>query len=1260
MVLAAQRPEDVATATLLGSSELAEYLASVLPATYWSRSPSLFARVADLSSWVRSPTARAALQMCLLKLFPCLRRLAMVCFLLCCIHLGGLHLVARSWGSVLALATVQLVNFWLAQSSGQPLLLASCVALGGLSMAGVCMVRVDRAETWGRGARQGKALPQFPPSRGPSAPSGADMKITQSGSVQNFPKDGPDLREAASDLFVRKALLHFCASFVLRPLAQVVAIEPLPTLDLLICDIRWQGTRNATHIGLFFSASEFSDCLRVWPLSQLFNPKMTCQATFETLVADHGVQVDLPIAVDVSCAPIVVPDDAPVPEAAEPSEPSEPVPADPAEAEAAPEAAPTVVKPPCGEELWNCVRGSAGEAGKLRMFTGEGPDAPDALAAEPWESKDPKVPSSLVVFDWDDTLLPTSALVAAKRIAPAPGATVAPCAAAAQLSDWEFDDLLESCAKAAVEALQKASKYGRVVIITNSGFGWVHETAARFMPSVLGELEKIPVISARAIFECQGVPEPYRWKVLCFRRIVECFSFDPSGETGPSSLISIGDGWQERLAAIMAAQDTDLGLVKCLKFLEQPGMDQLVQQLNLCSQIFAGLVAHPGWVEASYSYNDVEGSKGRCTPMPGHPAPNVAAPAVDGGFYVAIPSYQRVEIIQEKTLALLKQQGVPRHRVYIFVADASEYETYHRAIGTDWPNIVIGVKTLWRQRNFITEFFKEGTHIVSMDDDLEGLFQCSPCTPELGRLDVHLAKLPKGSLQTVAEDAVQRMKKSGAFLWSLNVSDNPFYMYHGVSQKNGLCNGFFWGCLNRHLPELRLRLGDGHEDVERSVRFYQRDGALLRYRFMCAKTRCKTNSGGLQSLLKDRSREEEEGVRRLVAEFPRLLYLAPGSKLGLKFRSSMHPELMQQNLLSGEGFKVLQSRGEVHLLEGACWAAVKGLKGRKALSIICGTVDRCTQKGVCLRLGSDGPASSRGDFLGVTCVDFYAKLSASELQLLWLPEAASKALGVPHRTWTPELQQLLQLPEPGLKPRESLPERVTATPRAVRGGFLRMLQGLAGKKRRGDCLQLEARADNTAALGGSFAASQVNGTVEVVSAEDCQDMEGIETEDVSQSCEKAAKQRFVEDSVKAAEAPNPANGQLNCTRSPRRRRCNKASLLARAGKMQALPLQQSYLTMCGRQKVATRRRWFQARKKSVRTLKATNIVNYWCSFDLNRKKLEIPIIWVLLWLQGLQVLPVSGPTFGQSCGLQSTHCLILAETIRCIWSQRLRMMSANV
>ena len=40
----------------------------------------------------------------------------------------------------------------------------------------------------------------------------------------------------------------------------------------------------------------------------------------------------------------------------------------------------------------------------------------------------------------------------------------------------------------------------------------------------------------------------------------------------------------------------------------------------------------------------------------------------------------------------------------------------------------------------------------------------------------------------------------------------------------------------------------------------------------------------------------------------------------------MHPELVQRNLLTADGFKLLQNQVQVHLLEGACWAKVKGLK----------------------------------------------------------------------------------------------------------------------------------------------------------------------------------------------------------------------------------------------------------------------------------------------------------------------------------------------
>lgn len=256
------------------------------------------------------------------------------------------------------------------------------------------------------------------------------------------------------------------------------------------------------------------------------------------------------------------------------------------------------VRPPValsGEQLWETIRASVEKPWKAVEDRGKG------LAY-----------ASLVVFDWDDTLLPTASLVAAGRIAPAlgsPGAAPASGAAlAASMNEWEFDSFLESCADAAIRALQEASKHGRVVIVTNSGYGWVNETAMRFMPRVLSELKDIPVISARSIFEPLGIVEPYRWKLECFHRLAQCFKFDPAGILGPSSLISIGDGWHERVAAIMAAQDLKLAChVKVIKFLEQPGVDRLADQLDLFSEVFAGLAAHPSWVEACYTYSEDTG-----------------------------------------------------------------------------------------------------------------------------------------------------------------------------------------------------------------------------------------------------------------------------------------------------------------------------------------------------------------------------------------------------------------------------------------------------------------------------------------------------------------------------------------------------------------------------------------------------------------------------------------------------------------------------
>eukprot|EP00434_Breviolum_minutum_P038582 symbB.v1.2.034232.t1/scaffold4386.1/size40349/2 len=333
-----------------------------------------------------------------------------------------------------------------------------------------------------------------------------------------------------------------------------------------------------------------------------------------------------------------------------------------------------------------------------------------------------------------------------------------------------------------------------------------------------------------------------------------------------------------------------------------------------------------------------------------------------------------------------------------------------------------------------------------MDDDLEGLFQCVPCFKQQCLDETQLVELPSGSLALIAEDARKRMVKQQAFLWSVSTSNNPYYMCYRIREKNGLCNGYFWGCLNRWQPELRLRYGDGHEDVERSVRFFNCDGAVLRYCFLCVKTRCKTNSGGLQSLLSQEQRQEEEekSTQRLVAEFPWLLREVKGSALGLRFRRGLRSKLMRENLLSSEGMNYLQSQKEMHLLEGAYWAVVKGTKGRKALQLITGTVELCSSKSCCLRLGN-------GKVYGLSSAEFYARLCSAEMHILWLPPAASKALGLPHRQLSCQLQQLLGLQpkmrevDASMEPSKGV-KRKAADPPPKRGGFLQLLQRSANKE----------------------------------------------------------------------------------------------------------------------------------------------------------------------------------------------------------------------
>ena len=87
-------------------------------------------------------------------------------------------------------------------------------------------------------------------------------------------------------------------------------------------------------------------------------------------------------------------------------------------------------------------------------------------------------------------------------------------------------------------------------------------------------------------------------------------------------------------------------------------------------------------------------------------------------YVIAIPSYNRSEILINKTLKFLKDCEINPKLINIFVANDEEYKIYNSAIPKElYGKLIIGKKGIANQRKFISYYFPKGKNILSIDDD---------------------------------------------------------------------------------------------------------------------------------------------------------------------------------------------------------------------------------------------------------------------------------------------------------------------------------------------------------------------------------------------------------------------------------------------------------------------------------------------------------------------------------------------------------------
>eukprot|EP00392_Amoebophrya_sp_AT5.2_P017220 g17548.t1 len=203
--------------------------------------------------------------------------------------------------------------------------------------------------------------------------------------------------------------------------------------------------------------------------------------------------------------------------------------------------------------------------------------------------------NTLIVFDWDDTFFPTSALER-NRLLRIPAQKLRP----------QLVQQLNYLAQLVMDCLTLAEQYGKVVIITNSAPGWIDASCQAFMPMMHAKIRSYPIFAK---------PMNYllTYKLDVFKREMIQGRYQ--------NLVSVGDGIAERTATLrlVGTQPSSTHrFCKSVKLKEMPTIQQLVDQLELYMKRAEHLAKYTGDLDLRTNFGITAASRlGRLQQSPG-------------------------------------------------------------------------------------------------------------------------------------------------------------------------------------------------------------------------------------------------------------------------------------------------------------------------------------------------------------------------------------------------------------------------------------------------------------------------------------------------------------------------------------------------------------------------------------------------------------------------------------------------------------------
>jgi len=231
----------------------------------------------------------------------------------------------------------------------------------------------------------------------------------------------------------------------------------------------------------------------------------------------------------------------------------------------------------------------------------------------------------------------------------------------------------------------------------------------------------------------------------------------------------------------------------------------------------------------------------------------------------AVPSYQRPKLLRSTTIKLLEAAGIEEIDLYINEDELEEYQN----ILTEIPlSILINYKTInfngiGKIRNHIRNSYPHGTNLIMIDDDIEDIL-----IQDNGKL-VGLENIIEFN-----ESMFTKAEEIGAYLWSVQLHNNPYFLKKEYVKGLSYINGSWTGLrINHNLKDIRVDINH-FEDYLFSILHFIRDKNVLKAGNVCLKTRCFNPNGGICKQLggfDKRQKEAFKNSKKLFDVFSKLM-----------------------------------------------------------------------------------------------------------------------------------------------------------------------------------------------------------------------------------------------------------------------------------------------------------------------------------------------------------------------------------------------------